>query len=166
MISWYFFHSIIVLWYIFVLLYHGIIVFKLLWFRCIVVSWYYTGPPREFLDPRAKGNLAPPPLILQIMILTLSPPRCVMSKESVQQKWIDELWFTYKSKITKNKYMYMYMVQCPIHRNRKVVMHHQGPNESHYHSGILLWWQHTKTRSIITRFLLNRFQGQLFNGVW
>ena len=31
--------------------------------------------------------------ILQIMILKLSPPRCVISKESAQQKWIDELWF-------------------------------------------------------------------------
>jgi hypothetical protein len=28
----------------------------------------------------------PPPPILQIMILKLSPPRCVISKESVQQK--------------------------------------------------------------------------------
>jgi len=27
------------------------------------------------------------------MKLKLSPPRCVISKESVQQKWIDELWF-------------------------------------------------------------------------
>ena len=53
-----------------------------------------TGPPREFLGPRAKENLPrPPPPILQIMKLKLSPPRCVISKESVQQKWIDELWF-------------------------------------------------------------------------
>jgi hypothetical protein len=35
----------------------------------------------------------------------------------------------YKSKITK----YMYMVQCPIHLNRKVVIHHQGSYESHSH---------------------------------
>ena len=58
------------------------------------VTWtvLVPGPPREFLGPRAKGNL-PPPLILQIMILKLSPPRCVISKESAQQKWIDELWF-------------------------------------------------------------------------
>ena len=41
------------------------------------------GPPREFLGPRAKGNLTPPSPILQIMILKLSPPRCVISKESV-----------------------------------------------------------------------------------
>ena len=27
------------------------------------------------------------------MILKLSPPRCGISKESTQQKWIDELWF-------------------------------------------------------------------------
>jgi len=33
-----------------------------------------TGPLREFLGPREKGNLPPPP-ILQIMILKLSPPR-------------------------------------------------------------------------------------------
>ena len=40
-----------------------------------------------------KRKLVPPPPILQIMMLKLSPPRCVISKESVQQKWIDELWF-------------------------------------------------------------------------
>ena len=45
-----------------------------------------TGPPRECLGPRVKGNLAPPPPILQIMILKLSPLRGVISKESVQQK--------------------------------------------------------------------------------
>jgi hypothetical protein len=27
------------------------------------------------------------------MIFKQSPPRCVISKESVQQKWIDQLWF-------------------------------------------------------------------------
>jgi hypothetical protein len=37
------------------------------------------------------------------------------------------LIYIYKWKITK----YMYVVQCPIHRNRKVVIHHQGPYESH-----------------------------------
>ena len=54
----------------------------------------YAGPPRELLGPRAKGNL-PPPSILQIMILKLSLPRCVIpvSKESAQQNLIDELWF-------------------------------------------------------------------------
>jgi hypothetical protein len=35
----------------------------------------------------------PPPSIIKIMILKLSPPWCVISKELVQQKWIDELWF-------------------------------------------------------------------------
>jgi hypothetical protein len=40
---------------------------------------------------------------------------------------LSHLIYIYKSKITKD----MYMVQCPIHRNRKVVMHHQGPYESH-----------------------------------
>ena len=57
--------------------------------RCIN-GYPLPGLPREFLGPRAKGNLAP---LLQIMILTLIPPWCVISKESVQQKWIDELWF-------------------------------------------------------------------------
>jgi hypothetical protein len=33
----------------------------------------------------------PPPPILQIMILKLSSPPCAISKESVQQKGIDEL---------------------------------------------------------------------------
>ena len=37
------------------------------------------------------------------------------------------LIYIYKSKIIK----YMYMVQGLIHRNRKVVIHHQGPCESH-----------------------------------
>jgi len=37
-----------------------------------------------------QKETCPPPPILQIMILKLSPPRCVISKESVQQKWIDE----------------------------------------------------------------------------
>ena len=40
---------------------------------------------------------------------------------------LSHLIFIYKLKITK----YMYMVQYPIHRNRKVVMHHQWPYESH-----------------------------------
>ena len=34
---------------------------------------------------------------------------------------LSNLIYIYKWKITK----YMYMVQCPIHRNRKVVIHHQ-----------------------------------------
>ena len=36
--------------------------------------------------PQGKRKLGPPPPILQIMILKLSPPRCVISKESAQQK--------------------------------------------------------------------------------
>ena len=48
-----------------------------------ILPWY---------APRQKKLGLPPP-ILQIMILKLSPPRCVISMESVQQKWIDELWF-------------------------------------------------------------------------
>jgi hypothetical protein len=43
--------------------------------------------------PQGKRKLNPSPPILQIMILKLSPPRCVISKESVQQNWIDDLWF-------------------------------------------------------------------------
>jgi hypothetical protein len=33
-----------------------------------------------------KRKLGPSPPILQIMILKLNPPRCVISKESVKQK--------------------------------------------------------------------------------
>ena len=43
--------------------------------------------------PQGRRKLTPPPPLPQIMTLKLSPPRCVISKESVQQKWIDELWF-------------------------------------------------------------------------
>jgi hypothetical protein len=42
---------------------------------------------------------------------------------------LSHLIYIYKSKIIK----YMYMVQCPIHRNRKVVIHYQGSYESHSH---------------------------------
>jgi hypothetical protein len=38
------------------------------------------------IGPRDIRNLVPHPPILQIMILKLSSPRCVISKESVQQK--------------------------------------------------------------------------------
>ena len=48
---------------------------------------------KRVLGPQGKRKLGSPPPILQIMILKLSPPRCVISKESVQQKSIDELWF-------------------------------------------------------------------------
>jgi len=39
-------------------------------------------------DKSLKRKLGPPPPILQIMILKLSPLRCVISKDSVQQTWI------------------------------------------------------------------------------
>jgi hypothetical protein len=48
---------------------------------------------KRMFESQGKTILGHPPPILQIMILKLSPPRCVISKESVQQKWIDELWF-------------------------------------------------------------------------
>ena len=48
---------------------------------------------KRICGPQGKRKLGSSPSILQIMILKLSPPRCVISKESVQQKWIDELWF-------------------------------------------------------------------------
>ena len=46
----------------------------------------------NFWAPGQKETWPSPP-ILQIMILELNPPRCVISKKSVQQKWIDEFWF-------------------------------------------------------------------------
>jgi hypothetical protein len=52
-----------------------------------------TRGAKRIFGPQGKKKTWPPPPILQIMILKLSPPRCVISKESVQQKWIDELWF-------------------------------------------------------------------------
>ena len=70
-----------------------------LW-RCIVVGFtstctissHHKGRQDNFWAP-GQNETWPPPPILQIMILKLNPPRCVISKESVQQKWIDELWF-------------------------------------------------------------------------
>jgi hypothetical protein len=56
------------------------------------ITTYAQGLQRNFWAPGQKETWHPPP-ILQIMILKLSPPRCVISKESVQQKWIDKLWF-------------------------------------------------------------------------
>ena len=56
------------------------------------VLWF--PPPRAakiIFGSQEKRKLGPPPPILQIMILKLSPPRCVISKESVQQTLIDEL---------------------------------------------------------------------------
>ena len=48
---------------------------------------------KRIVGPQGSRKLGSPPPILQIMILKLSPPRCVIHKESVQQKWIDELWY-------------------------------------------------------------------------
>jgi hypothetical protein len=55
-------------------------------YAILFVSDLRPGPPRELLGPRAKRKLDTPLPILQIMILKLSPLRCVISKESVQQK--------------------------------------------------------------------------------
>ena len=42
---------------------------------------------KRIFGPQGKRKLGPPPPILQIMILKLSPPRCVIRKEElVQQK--------------------------------------------------------------------------------
>ena len=49
------------------------------------------GRQENFWTPGQKETWPPP--ILQIMILQLSPPRCDISKKSVHQRWIDELWF-------------------------------------------------------------------------
>ena len=46
----------------------------------------YQGCQENFWALGQKETCLPPPPILQIMILKLSPPRCVISKESVQQK--------------------------------------------------------------------------------
>ena len=43
------------------------------------------GRQENFWAPRQKVAFPPPP-ILQIMVLMLSPPRCVIRKESAQQK--------------------------------------------------------------------------------
>jgi hypothetical protein len=54
----------------------------------------HTGRAAKIIfGPQGKRKLGSPPPILQIVILKLSPPRCIISKESVQQTWIDELWF-------------------------------------------------------------------------
>ena len=55
------------------------------------VSWSH-GRQENFWTPGQKETWPPLP-ILQIMILKLRLPRCVISKQSVQQKWINELWF-------------------------------------------------------------------------
>ena len=46
-----------------------------------------TQAAKRIFGPRGKRKLPPPPHpILQPMILRLCPPRCVIRKESVQQK--------------------------------------------------------------------------------
>ena len=57
----------------------------------IFVNHYLSQFASNQSFPQAKRKLVPPPPILQIMILNLSPPWCVISKESVQQKLIDEV---------------------------------------------------------------------------
>jgi hypothetical protein len=47
---------------------------------------YMGRAAKRILGPQGKRKLGPPPSILQIMKLKLSPPRCVISKESVKQK--------------------------------------------------------------------------------
>ena len=67
------------------------------WWRvmyCIDDTSLYQDRQENFWAPEQKETCPPPPPpILQIMILKQSPPRCVIIKESVQQKLIDELWF-------------------------------------------------------------------------
>ena len=47
------------------------------------ISAYQQGRQEKFWAPVQKETWPPPP-ILQILILKLSPPLCVISKESVQ----------------------------------------------------------------------------------
>ena len=73
-------------------LYH-IMMYTWSWSRFELTS-VMTGRVAKRMDgSQGKRKLGHPPPILQIMILKLSPPRCVISKDSVQQNWIDELWF-------------------------------------------------------------------------
>ena len=68
----------------------------LLWISVEYISLYIRHrvpgcrAAKIIVGPHGQRKLGP---LLQIMIIKLSPPRCVISKESVQQKWIDELWF-------------------------------------------------------------------------
>jgi hypothetical protein len=69
-------------------------VIRNLTFICLFMVITNNNTKRVFRSQgKRKLALPPPPPILQIMMLKLSPPRCIISKESVQQKWIDELWF-------------------------------------------------------------------------
>jgi len=63
------------------------------WSRFELTSVMIGRAVKRMFGSQGKRKLGHPPPILQIMILKLSPPRCVLSKDSVQQKWIDELWF-------------------------------------------------------------------------
>ena len=73
----------------------------------LIFSWYTMQCLQEnFWAPGQKETWPPPP-ILQIMILKLSPPRCVISKESVQQKWIHELW-------SKKTAFYLFIMSGPL----------------------------------------------------
>jgi hypothetical protein len=56
------------------------------------LNFFFEYVYTNFWVPGQKETWPPPP-ILQIMILKLSPPRYIISKKSAQQKWIDELWF-------------------------------------------------------------------------
>jgi hypothetical protein len=47
---------------------------------------YTSRAAKRMLGPQGKRKDGPTPPILQIMKLKLTPPRCVISKESVQQK--------------------------------------------------------------------------------
>ena len=51
-----------------------------------LIAGHHEQGRQENIWAPVQKKLAPPPPILQIMILKLSLPRCVISKESVQQK--------------------------------------------------------------------------------
>jgi hypothetical protein len=56
-------------------------------YHIILYREHTTRAAKRITGPQGKRKLASPlPPILQIMIIKLSPPRCVISKELVQQK--------------------------------------------------------------------------------
>jgi hypothetical protein len=67
---------------------HNVVVLSIL----LSVWWYIQDCQENFWAPGQKETCPPPP-ILQVKIFKLSPPQCVISKESVKKKKIDELWF-------------------------------------------------------------------------
>jgi hypothetical protein len=81
------------------------------------------------IGPRDIRNLGPHPPILQIMTLNLSSPRCVISKESVQQQWIDELWFRTQLStclvvlILKEQTLYKILSSLAFHRCWFIIFH-------------------------------------------